>query len=123
MLLAWHAGEECFEQEAVLAAAAASASASARLCSSTRALLTSGPARGQTEEHSHCTSPRTGVLPTLCLWPPGWGRTRGRAWALTQVAEDDRQEDQAVQQAQHSDEEIETEEEDLDELGLRQAQD
>ena len=62
----------------------------------------------------------------FCLWPgvtrEGPGSVRG-AWALTHVAEDDRQEDQAMQQAQRSDEEVETEEEDLDELRLGQAQD
>lgn len=47
---------------------------------------------------------------------------RAGAWVLTQVAEDHWQQDQAVQQAQHSDEEVEAEEEDLDELRLRQAQ-
>lgn len=64
---------------------------------------------------------------------PCWAGTagwRGRggpaqcagAWALTHVAEDHWQEDQAVQQAQHGDEEVEAEEEDLDELRLGQAQ-
>lgn len=49
-----------------------------------------------------------------------WACGRG---PRTQVAQNDRQEDQAVQQAQQGDEQVETEEEDLDELGLRQAQD
>lgn len=42
---------------------------------------------------------------------------------LTEVAEDHWQEDQAMQQTQHGDEEVEAEEEDLDELCLGQAQD
>lgn len=75
----------------------------------------------------------TSILPAPCLWlgvPESPEVPAEGAWlcgqgacALTQVAEDDRQEDQAVQQAQQSDEEVEAEEEDLDELRTGQAQD
>ena len=74
--------------------------------------------------------PQFGAVPVpgeggcVCSWHFACGlESCRRGLALTQVAEDDRQEDQAMQQAQHSDEEVETEEEDLDELRLGQAQD
>lgn len=56
-------------------------------------------------------------------WPSLCSRRSARRAALTQVAEDDGQEDQSVQQAQQGEDEAEAEEEDLDELRLGQAQD
>lgn len=47
----------------------------------------------------------------------------GCAWVLTQIAKDNGQEDQAVQQTQQGDQEVEAEEENLNKLGLSKAQD
>lgn len=47
----------------------------------------------------------------------------GCAWVLTQIAEDNGQEDQAMQQTQQGDHEVEAEEENLYKLGLSKAQD
>lgn len=66
------------------------------------------------DTHAPCAGPGA---------PPGGWKCQWEGPALTQVAEHHGQEDEAVQQAQQRDEQVESEEEDLDELGLGQAQD